>query len=600
MLRDRETPNADSDRANLNRRIIGAELSPSDAVQRRLEGVKVRTNAVRALEVLTTMSPEWAKTATSKQINQWAATSTDWLKEQFGADNVVSLTLHMDETTPHLTGFVVPMKDGKLTAKQVVRGPTHLREMQSDYAQCMKPFGLTRGVAGSKAKHEQVKRFYGALEQETPEITSPTVGTPPFLGREAWAKEQNERIATKLTHPLEQLAAEAKLSPIYRTQTKAAKATADSERRKREEIEKKAADQISRAEKAQRAAENSHKRVRDAYLAREREVKAERRLRADELRSLELVAVLKELGFEPDPKDPKQWKDAESRFRITTEGRKFYDHNASRGGGGAIDLVMHAMGSDYQGALSWLASRFGSSRTASEVRASASGSVEVAQKERPAFRPPPPPNDVQQQKIRDYLIQRGIKPPEKLPSNIRLDSRGNVGFLTFTRPKTCVGMELKGTDPTRPFTGLALGSSREGCFRSSHGIRKGCKPDMVIAESAIDALSFLQLPDIDRNHPNGLMAISTAGVRATANERIEYLLPKVDRVLIAYDNDAAGRSFGVKLGRAIKDIFEGVVQVFQLQNGCKDINDMLNYPQNTAPEIEEDKRDNDYHSGPTM
>ena len=622
MLRERETPNADSARADQNRRIIGADLSPSDAVQRRLEGVKVRSNAVRALEVLATMSPEWAKTATPEQIDQWAATSTDWLKEQFGADNVVSLTLHMDETTPHLTGFVVPMKDGKLTAKQLVRGPAHLREMQSDYAKRMEPFGLTRGVAGSKAKHEKVKRFYGALEHETPEITSPTIGTPPLLGREAWAKAQNERIAAELMHPLEQLAAEAKLSPIYRTQANAAKATADSERRKREEAEKRAAEaekvaedaiyrakrtavtQIRKAEAAQIEAEIQEQSARKELTLGRKLLAAERKARADELRSMDLVSVMHGLGLKPDPKDQKQWKDEEGRFRITTEGRKFYDHNASKGGGGAIDLVMHAMGSDYQGALSWLASMYGKGFTASEVRASASGQVEKATKERPAFTFPPPPNDAQQQKIRDYLTQRGIKTPEKLLPTIRMDSRGNVGFLTFTDPKTCVGMELKGTDPARPFTGLAVGSSREGGFRASDGIQKDRKPDLVITESAIDALSYIQLSATQQNHPNGVMAVSTAGVRATVNKRITNLLPQVDRVVIAYDNDEAGQSFGAKLGRAIKNIFQGAVRLFQLPAGCKDVNDLLQSQRKPKPTREAapepDDVSDDYDTGLSM
>lgn len=622
MLRERETPNADSARADQNRRIIGADLSPSDAVQRRLEGVKVRSNAVRALEVLTTMSPEWAKTATPGQIDQWAAASTDWLKEQFGADNVVSLTLHMDETTPHLTGFVVPMKDGKLTAKQLVRGPAHLREMQSDYAKRMEPFGLTRGVAGSKAKHEKVKRFYGALEHETPEITCPTIGTPPLLGRESWAKEQNERIAAELMHPLEQLAAEAKLSPIYRTQANAAKATADSERRKREAAEKRAAEaekvaeaaidrakrtavtQIKKAEAAQKEAEIQEQSAREELTLRRQQLDAERKARADELRSMDLVSVMHGLGLKPDPKDQKQWKDEEGLFRITTDGRKFYDHNASKGGGGAIDLVMHAMGSDYQGALSWLASMYGKGFTASEVRASASGQVDKATKERPAFPAPPPPNEAQQQKIRDYLARRGIKMPQKLPSTIRMDSRGNVGFLTFTDRYTCVGMELKGTDPAYPFTGLALGSSREGSFRMPSGVQKDKKPDLVVTESAIDALSYTQLSATEQNHPNGVITVSTAGVRATVNKRITSLLPQVDRVVIAYDNDEAGRSFGAKLGQAIKNIFQGAVRLFQLPAGCKDVNDLLQSQRKPKPTREAapepDDVSDDYDTGLSM
>lgn len=185
-----------------------------------------------------------------------------------------------------------------------------------------------------------------------------------------------------------------------------------------------------------------------------------------------------------------------------------------------------------------------------------------------------------------------------------MDSRGNVGFLTFTDPKTCVGMELKGTDPARPFTGLAVGSSREGSFRASYGVQKDRKPDLVVTESAIDALSYIQLSDTNQNHPNGVMAVSTAGVRATVNKRITNLLPQVDRVVIAYDNDEAGRSFGAKLGRAIKNIFQGAVRLFQLPAGCKDVNDLLQSQRKPKPTREAapepDDVSDDYDTGLSM
>lgn len=139
----------------------------------------------------------------------------------------------------------------------------------------------------------------------------------------------------------------------------------------------------------------------------------------------------------------------------------------------------------------------------------------------------------------------------------------------------------------------------------AQSLRKGLKPDLVITESAIDALSFLQLPDTDRNHPNGIVAVSTAGVRATVNERISSLLPEAGRVLIAYDNDEAGRSFGAKLARAIRDIFEGVIQFLQPPDGCKNINDMLQFEEKTYfdPEKKDAKPENcdvGWSSGPSI
>ena len=38
-----------------------------------------------------------------------------------------------------------------------------LRKFQTDYAEKMKPFGLSRGLEGSLAKHENVKQYYARV-----------------------------------------------------------------------------------------------------------------------------------------------------------------------------------------------------------------------------------------------------------------------------------------------------------------------------------------------------------------------------------------------------------------------------------------------------
>ena len=68
-----------------------------------------------------------------------------------------------------------------------------------------------------------------------------------------------------------------------------------------------------------------------------------------------------ELGLEPDPKDKHKWQNEHHTINIT--GSKFYDWKQMKGGGGAIDLVMHVNECDYKQSVAWLGDRFGESAT---------------------------------------------------------------------------------------------------------------------------------------------------------------------------------------------------------------------------------------------
>jgi hypothetical protein len=97
-----------------------------------------------------------------------------FVHERFGLQNTVRFSLHMDEHTPHLHMVVVPMtKDGRLSAKEVLGGPKEMKQLQSDYAEAMKPFGLSRGLENSPAKHTDIREFYAMVNQ--PENLLPNV-----------------------------------------------------------------------------------------------------------------------------------------------------------------------------------------------------------------------------------------------------------------------------------------------------------------------------------------------------------------------------------------------------------------------------------------
>lgn len=178
LTRTMEVPNCDKELSWLNHREVGSNDLNLD-IQKRLEAAKIipRKNAVLAVEHLLTASPEYFKlnkvqregkkpnlTGNVQDYNVFKSNAIEWLNERYGKENVVNITVHLDETTPHIHAIVVPIDSkGKLNARSFFGGRDKMREMQDSYANKMKPLGLVRGVEGSKAQHTTIKEFYGML-----------------------------------------------------------------------------------------------------------------------------------------------------------------------------------------------------------------------------------------------------------------------------------------------------------------------------------------------------------------------------------------------------------------------------------------------------
>lgn len=158
-------PNADSTRTRLNETLIGTYGDVVGDVRRRLAEVteNPRKNAVLAIEYLLTASPAWFNGKSEKKIKEWARAQIDFLKEKHGV-NLVHAVLHRDETTPHIVAYVVPEVGGRLNCRALLGGRGKLAKLQTEYASAMSKFGLERGVEGSKAKRQTLKRFYSTTE----------------------------------------------------------------------------------------------------------------------------------------------------------------------------------------------------------------------------------------------------------------------------------------------------------------------------------------------------------------------------------------------------------------------------------------------------
>lgn len=184
-LRLRECRNADPTRKRLNVNLIDGGQELVATVKARLAEVgikKWRKDAVLASEVLLTASPEFFEDG--RALEPWIAENRRWLVETFGA-NIVSAVVHMDETTPHIHCILVPVKDGRLSHKNVFGGARDaLAEWQTQYASRMAQFGLERGVAGSTARHEKIKQFYTAVNT-TPAAVLSGMPVRPDIERDA-------------------------------------------------------------------------------------------------------------------------------------------------------------------------------------------------------------------------------------------------------------------------------------------------------------------------------------------------------------------------------------------------------------------------------
>ena len=73
----------------------------------------------------------------------------------------------------------------------------------------------------------------------------------------------------------------------------------------------------------------------------------------DVLRNRPLEKLAATLGYRPDPSDRTRWKRDGSVLCIS--GTKFFDYLQRRGGGGAIDLVMHVRKCPFLEAVNFLA-----------------------------------------------------------------------------------------------------------------------------------------------------------------------------------------------------------------------------------------------------
>ncbi|MDK7096035.1 MobV family relaxase, partial [Streptococcus agalactiae] len=90
---------------------------------------KIRKDAVKHIDGLITSGNEFFKNQTLEETKQFFEHAKTFLEQEYGKDNLLYATVHMDEKTPHMHYGVVPItEDGRLSAKEVLGNKKALTE----------------------------------------------------------------------------------------------------------------------------------------------------------------------------------------------------------------------------------------------------------------------------------------------------------------------------------------------------------------------------------------------------------------------------------------------------------------------------------------
>lgn len=146
----------------VNQGSINYNKKVKEIINKGYKGTKaLRKDAVVMNSTLISSDREFFKDMPRERQLEFFKESLSYLSEKYGEDNIVSATIHFDETTPHMHVCSVPLtSDGKLSAKTIFNR-TMLKKLQTELPKHLqeKGFDINRGIEGSERGHIEVNEF---------------------------------------------------------------------------------------------------------------------------------------------------------------------------------------------------------------------------------------------------------------------------------------------------------------------------------------------------------------------------------------------------------------------------------------------------------
>jgi len=532
--RARNTPNASPEVTNV--RLIGSPDDPDLAtlVKDKIGSQKIRSNAVLAVEMVLTASAEYfrpeapfeAGTYDEQRLDDFVQATLTWLRSTWGdgtgvparGNRLVRAELHLDEITPHIHAYIVPLDErGKLNCRALFGGREKLSQLQDSFADAVAHLGISRGIKGSTATYTSLKKYYAAVSRDSEILNLERCLPKPRTheSSESYRQRTIEILSPKLEIINYQLGDRTRLL------------------KQKAELEQTA----KRSEKLRASLEKELQSLRQETR---------------QLQDLPLELVAYELGLNRDKQDKSKWLSNDCTLNITNSS--FSDELQNSIGKSALELLIHVNQCSFSDALVWLRDCFGEEQMLAAVTHHArTQALTIAQMVPPSAFVPPIPSRSRWGEV-EYHLTRNHFIPQKLVQTLHkhglvyADSFGNAVFLARSLALEVTGAYLhppNGTD--NAFTLYPASRRTRGWFHLSMGGSKdNTTTTAMLVSSPIEALSLAVL-----NAPHKHRTVYLAVDSEHGNLPVEFL-QNVPSVVVAMPTVAA---------RAVQKALSGATQL---------------------------------------
>lgn len=168
---------------------------------------KVRSDAIKLVDGLITSDDVFFKDMDDQHIKTFFEDALEFVKAEYGEENIMYATVHLDEKTPHMHfGFVPLTEDGRLSAKEVLGNKKKMSLLQDKYHAFItaKGYELERGerAIDTGRQHVEMNKYKEQTEYHKQELNK--VVNDYNTALEKWGK----------THKLDVIEQKEALEPI--------------------------------------------------------------------------------------------------------------------------------------------------------------------------------------------------------------------------------------------------------------------------------------------------------------------------------------------------------------------------------------------------
>ncbi|MDK5224918.1 plasmid recombination protein, partial [Serratia nevei] len=460
------------------------------------------------------------KNLDKEKLEQFTKTVVDFCNEKF-KDNIVNLTLHLDEKTPHFHLTLTPIIEGKLSAKRFWT-PQTTQAWQNDFAKACEPLGLVKGMDDSQAVHQTCKDYKSSVAIEIPEppkieiikpMTEKSVFQKNIFGFEKQIVDTKEILQNEKNRTLEQKKAYDFYKSFYNDNKEVIKKT------------KQAITENGILKKENRTMKQTIDRVSKDQQ--------------DRLKQVSLIAVLQTLGYEPKQESKTYYrvKTKDVNLVVNVDRNTFSENNTNFNGFGAISMLVDVFDYKFRDAIDILKTRFSDEQIGKHISADKDHSAIVNEayvKKATSEIPEPKPNNLE--KVVDYLTKDRFINKDLVDELVKSDR------LYADKNNNCVFLS-----EDKNFAFLR-GSYKEKRFVANRGemdfikySNDSSKDNIYLFESAIDLLSYRTM------NPDKKGTFVSLNGSAMINRVQELELDLYKKVTCCFDNDEQGQKFNDKI-----------------------------------------------------